>query len=87
VGATRRWVVSQFLAESVMMTAGGGLAGLAAGAAMAKGITALAGWPTQVSLSAGALALVVSLMVGVGFGVYPALRAARLDPIDAVRHE
>jgi putative ABC transport system permease protein len=87
VGATRRGIVVQFLAESALMSAGGGVVGLAAGAALARAITAVAGWPTLVSLPAGVLALIVSLAVGLGFGVYPALRAARLDPIDAVRHE
>jgi putative ABC transport system permease protein len=87
VGATTRSIVTQFLAESVLMTAAGGVAGLVAGAAAAWSITRLAGWPTLVSPWAGSLALAVSLAVGLGSGVYPALRAARLDPIDAVRHE
>jgi len=86
-GATRRWIVSQFLTESVMMTFGGGLAGLLLGVAVSRGVTAFAGWPTLVSLPGVALALTVSVLVGLVFGIYPALRAARLDPIDAVRYE
>jgi putative ABC transport system permease protein len=86
-GATRRWIVSQFLTESVMMTFGGGLAGLLLGAGVSRGVTAFAGWPTLVSLPGVVLGLTVSVLVGLVFGIYPALRAARLDPIDAVRYE
>jgi putative ABC transport system permease protein len=86
-GATRRWIVSQFLTESVMMTFGGGLAGLLLGIGVSRGVTAFAGWPTLVSLPGVVLGLTVSVLVGLVFGIYPALRAARLDPIDAVRYE
>ena len=86
-GATRRWIVSQFLAESVMMTFGGGLAGLLLGTGVSKTVTAFAGWPTLVSLPGVLVAMAVSILVGLIFGIYPAIRAARLDPIEAVRYE
>jgi ABC-type antimicrobial peptide transport system permease subunit len=50
-------------------------------------ITAYAGWQTFISPMAVAMALVVSITVGLGFGLYPAIKAARLEPVDAVRYE
>jgi putative ABC transport system permease protein len=65
----------------------GGLLGVVFGIAIAKGITALIGMPSAIKLWAVAAGLVVSASVGVFFGVYPARRAARLDPIVALRFE
>jgi putative ABC transport system permease protein len=87
VGATRRDITLQFLAESVLMTGSGGLVGILAGAGVAWGITVWAGWSTRISLSAVFLAVMVSVAVGLAFGIYPATRAARLDPIEALRYE
>jgi len=87
VGATRRDVTFQFLTESLLMTLSGGAAGILAGVAVAWGITAFAGWSTRVSAFAVFLAFLVSVMVGLGFGIYPAMKAARLEPIDALRYE
>jgi putative ABC transport system permease protein len=86
-GATRRWIVLQFLVESVMMTFGGGVVGLLAGAVVSRSVTAFAGWPTVISFPGTLGALAISIMVGLVFGIYPAMRAARLEPIDAVRYE
>jgi putative ABC transport system permease protein len=87
VGATRRDIVLQFLAESLLMTLAGGVAGIAVGVGVSWAITAYAGWSTRVSSSAVALAVIVSLLVGLTFGIYPATMAARLEPIDALRYE
>ena len=87
VGATRRDVTVQFLIESLLMTLTGGAAGIVLGAGLSFVITAYAGWATSVSPSAVALAFLVSFAVGVGFGLYPAIKAAELQPVDALRYE
>jgi len=87
VGATRKDVTAQFLAESLLMTLGGGALGIALGTAVSWGITAYAGWTTRVSPLAVFLGFFVSFLVGLFFGLYPAVKAAGLDPVDAVRYE
>ena len=86
-GATRRDVARQFLAEALLMTMAGGLVGIAVGSLVAAAITAFASWTTYVSPSAILLGFVVSCLVGLAFGTYPALQAARLEPVDAMRYE
>ncbi len=86
-GATRRDVTMQFLVETLLMTVGGGMVGIAAGAAIAAGISAYAGWSTHVSVAAIGLGFVVSFAVGLVFGWYPAMKAAALEPVDAMRYE
>jgi putative ABC transport system permease protein len=87
VGATRRDIATQFLVEALMMTVGGGAVGILVGTLVSVGITAYAGWATHVAPLAVALAFGVSISVGLVFGIYPATKAAQLEPIDAVRFE
>ena len=87
VGATRNDVAVQFLTESLLMTITGGAIGIALGALVSWGITVYAGWSTYISVLAVLLAFSVSVAVGLGFGIYPAMRAAKLEPVDAVRYE
>ncbi len=87
VGATRRHITAQFLVEALLMTTGGGVIGVVIGAATSAAITAYAGWATSVSPFAVMLSLTVAMGVGLVFGLYPAIKAARLEPVDAVRYE
>ncbi len=86
-GARKRDVTMQFLIETLLMTVGGGMAGIVIGAIVSVGISAYAGWATHVSATAVLLGLVVSFLVGLVFGMYPAMKAAALQPVDAMRYE
>jgi putative ABC transport system permease protein len=87
LGARRRDIMLQFLIEAVTLSAVGGLVGLALGVAIALLIGLATPLPGYVSPLAVVLGLVVSTLVGVFFGSYPATRAARQDPIEALRYE
>jgi ABC-type antimicrobial peptide transport system permease subunit len=86
-GARRRDVTMQFLIETLLMTVGGGVAGIVIGALVSMGISSYAGWSTYVSIDAVLLGFVVSFLVGLVFGLYPAMKAAALQPVDAMRYE
>ena len=87
VGARTADVLAQFLAESLVLSLVGGGAGIVLGVGVSAAVSRLAGWETVISLSSVLLAFGFSALVGVGFGFYPAWRAARLEPIDALRYE
>lgn len=87
IGAKRKDILTQFLMEAVVMTLIGGLFGIAIGITGAYIISLVANIPFVVSLPAILIAVGVSTGVGIIFGLYPARRAAKLSPIDALRHE
>jgi putative ABC transport system permease protein len=87
IGAKGRDVRLQFLVEAVALSLVGGGVGIALGFAIAEGMTQWMGWPTRVPPDAVAMAFGFAAMTGVFFGFYPAQKAARLDPIEALRFE
>ena len=87
MGARRRDIRFQFLVTSFCLSLLGGLAGVLLGVGIAQGVAAYAGWPTVVTVGSILLSTGVSVAVGLVSGLYPAIRAARLDPIEALRAE
>jgi putative ABC transport system permease protein len=87
VGARRVDIVRQFLIEATLISIVGGLIGIVFGFGMSRVIALLAGWSTIVTLLSILLAFLVSVSVGLIFGTYPAVKAARLDPAEAIRYE
>ena len=87
IGATKKDILAQFLIESILMSFLGGVFGVLLGWAVAILITVFAGWSVRVSLFSVVLSTVFSLVVGVVFGLWPAKKAAALDPIEALRYE
>jgi putative ABC transport system permease protein len=87
IGARRSDIVRQFLIESVLISVGGGLAGIAFGIGLSWIIATVAEWNTIVTPLSVGVAFGVSVCVGVLFGIYPAMKAAEIDPIEALRYE
>ncbi len=87
MGAKRRDVLIQFLIEAVILSLFGGFVGLLLGIGIALVISTIAGWAPYISISAVIMALTFSISIGIFFGLYPANRASKLDPIEALRYE
>jgi putative ABC transport system permease protein len=87
VGARKRDVLRQFLIEATLISFMGGLLGIACGFGLSRLVAMMAGWSTIVTVQSILLAFLVSVSVGLIFGIYPAAKAARLDPVEALRHE
>jgi putative ABC transport system permease protein len=87
VGASRADVVRQFVVEATTISFTGGTLGIILGFLISRLIAWLAGWSTIVTFGSIALSFLVSISVGLVFGIYPAMKAARLDPVEAIRYE
>ena len=87
IGATNKDIMVQFLIEAVLMSFIGGITGILLGGGVSILITLLAGWTVKVSLFSIILATTFSLLVGIAFGLWPAQKASKLDPIEALRYE
>ncbi len=87
VGARKRDILRQFLVEAMLISFVGGLLGIAGGFGISRLVAVMAGWSTIVTMDSILLAFLVSVSVGLIFGIYPAAKAARLDPVEALRYE
>jgi putative ABC transport system permease protein len=87
IGAKRRQIIYQFLVETVVLSMTGGLVGLGMGAVIPSLITHFSGMTTILTLKGIILPLLISMTIGIMFGLYPAIHAAKVDPIIALRHE
>jgi putative ABC transport system permease protein len=87
VGARRRDILNQFLMESMVVTLTGGMVGILIGFTLSLIVSAATGFPARITPEATALGFGVSGAVGIFFGIFPAMRASRLDPVTALRYE
>jgi putative ABC transport system permease protein len=87
IGARQNDIVRQFLTEAVLISIVGGLLGIVFGYTLSKIIASSAGWSTEVTSGSIFVAFGVSVFIGLLFGIYPAVQAAKLDPIEAIRYE
>ncbi len=87
IGATRRDVIRQFLVETTLITVTGGFVGTVVGVGLSQLVAYFAGWSTIVTVTSVVVACLVSVSVGIVFGLYPAVRAAKLDPVHALHYE
>lgn len=87
IGARKGVILSQFLTEAAVLTSIGGILGVGAGIAMAQMINRVSGVAVSISVPASAIAVVFSMLIGIIFGLLPSIKAANLDPIEALRRE
>lgn len=87
LGAKRKRILMQFLTEAAVLTCFGGLLGVLCGIGLAKILAAVAGTPVAISVPACVIAVAFSVIIGVVFGMVPAMKASKLNPIEALRHE
>ncbi|MEJ2108454.1 MAG: ABC transporter permease [Acidobacteriota bacterium] len=87
VGARSKDILRQFLVEAVFISFVGGLLGIGGGYGLSRLVAMMAGWSTIVTLNSILLAFLVSVTIGLIFGIYPAAKAGRLDPVEALRYE
>lgn len=87
IGAKKKRILAQFLTEAAVLTSLGGIIGVIAGYVMSQVISRMTGAPTAISVPAAVIAVLFSMVIGVIFGLLPSVKAANLNPIDALRHE
>ena len=87
IGARRKDILIQFLIESALLTLSGGIAGIILGSGISVLISRMANWSVSISPSAVLLSTLFSILIGIGFGLWPAVQASRLHPIEALRYE
>lgn len=87
IGAKKRMILMQFLTEAAVLTSMGGILGVAAGIGMAQAISRMADVPVAINIPATIIAVLFSMVIGLIFGFMPSIKAANLNPIDALRHE
>ena len=87
IGARRRRILNQFLTEAAVLTSLGGMLGVIVGIIMARLISSVMGTPTAISVPAILIAVVFSMIIGIVFGLLPAVKASNLNPIQALRRD
>ena len=87
IGARKKKILWQFLTEAAVLTSIGGILGVIAGIILSQVIAKMSQTPVSISVPASVLAVVFSMVIGIIFGLLPSIKAANLNPIDALRHE